>query len=97
MPKTKPTAHPTSDALQVDDEHTRRLANETVSQSQAAGNSLSLDRFIRISEVRHHTSLSTSTLYRKMREGTFPQQIDLGPNMVAWYESQVAAWMENPT
>lgn len=66
-------------------------------QPPSVGNCARLDRFIRISEVRHHTSLSTSTLYRKMRDGTFPQNRELGPNTVAWYESDVAAWMQNPT
>lgn len=43
------------------------------------------------------TSLGRSTLYEKMRRGLFPKQVALGENIVAWYESDVLAWMRNPT
>ena len=51
-------------------------------------------RFIKRPEVTYYTSLSTSELYRRMAEGTFPKQIRLGPKSVAWDESEVLAWCE---
>ena len=97
MPKNNPIDRRMSAELQAGDEKALVRPLGTVSPAQTTSNLVGLDRFIRIREVRHHTSLSTSTLYRKMRDGTFPQQIELGANTVAWYESEVAAWMQNPT
>lgn len=53
----------------------------------------SKDRLIRIAEVRHRTGLSTATIYRKMEEGSFPKQRKLSVHVVAWYESDVDAWV----
>lgn len=52
-----------------------------------------IDRFMRLAEVLHTTSLSRNTVYRRMREGTFPKQIRIGPNSVAWRQSDIATWM----
>lgn len=53
----------------------------------------SKDRLIRITEVRHRTGLSTATIYRKMEDGSFPKQRKLSVHVVAWYESDVNAWV----
>lgn len=51
-------------------------------------------RFIKQAEVRGHTTLSTSEIYRRIAAGTFPAPIKLGPKSVAWIESEVLAWCE---
>lgn len=51
------------------------------------------DRFMRIAEVTRITALSRNTIYKRMREGTFPKQVRLGPNSVAWLQSDISAWM----
>lgn len=51
------------------------------------------DRFLRLVEVMHITGLGRNTIYRRMREGTFPKQVRLGPNSVAWLQSDISAWM----
>ncbi|MBF8774450.1 helix-turn-helix transcriptional regulator [Pseudomonas juntendi] len=51
------------------------------------------DRFMRIGEVVRVTALSRNTIYKRMREGTFPKQVRLGPNSVAWLQSDISAWM----
>ncbi len=51
------------------------------------------DRFMRIAEVTRVTALSRNTIYKRMREGTFPKQVRLGPNSVAWLQSDISAWM----
>ncbi len=53
------------------------------------------DRFIRIKEVISVTGLARNTIYRRMREGTFPRQIRLGPNSVAWLQSAISEWMSS--
>ena len=53
----------------------------------------SIDRFMRLDEVLHTTGLSTATVYRRIKEGTFPKQIRIGPHSVAWRQSAIAKWM----
>ncbi|WP_329603249.1 AlpA family phage regulatory protein [Pseudomonas fulva] len=48
---------------------------------------------MRIGEVVRVTALSRNTIYKRMREGTFPKQVRLGPNSVAWLQSDISAWM----
>ena len=52
-------------------------------------------RFLRISEVIRRVGVSRPTIYRWMREGTFPKQIAIGANSVVWLESDVTKWMED--
>ena len=51
------------------------------------------DRLIRLKEVLRLTGLSRSSLYRKIRAGTFPESVELGERVVGWWESEVRAWM----
>lgn len=55
--------------------------------------SAATDRFMRIDEVISVTGLARNTIYRRMREGTFPRQVRLGPNSVAWLQSTISQWM----
>lgn len=41
--------------------------------------------------VEKVTGSSTSTLYRKVADGTFPAPVALGPRAVAWIDYEVAA------
>ena len=52
-------------------------------------------RFLRISEVLDRVGVSRPTIYRWMREGTFPKQIAIGANSVVWLESDITKWMED--
>lgn len=51
-------------------------------------------RFIKLTKVKEHATLSTSEIYRRIAAGTFPAQIVLGPKSVVWIESEVLAWCE---
>ena len=51
-------------------------------------------RFIKLTEVRSLTTLSTSEIYRRIAAGTFPAQIMLGPKSAVWIEAEVLAWCE---
>jgi prophage regulatory protein len=55
-----------------------------------------VDRYIRLPEVRHLTGLSKAQIYALISQGQFPKQIKLGSNNArasAWIESQVRQWM----
>lgn len=54
-----------------------------------------IDRFLRLEEVLHITGLGWNTVYRRMREGTFPQQVRIGPNSVAWRQSSIVQLMSD--
>lgn len=54
------------------------------------------DRILRIGTVLDRTGLTRSTLYRKIKAGEFPSQIQISSNCVGWRESAVAAWLGNP-
>ena len=51
------------------------------------------DRLIRLTEVLDLTGLSRSSLYRKKRAGDFPESVELGERVVAWWQSEVLEWM----
>ena len=50
-------------------------------------------RLLHLKEVINRTSLSRSSVYRQMDEGTFPKSVALGAR-VAWVESEVAEWID---
>lgn len=54
-------------------------------------------RFIKLTEVKSLTTLSTSEIYRRIAAGTFPAQITLGPKSVAWIEAEILAWCDAMT
>ncbi|WP_321961730.1 AlpA family transcriptional regulator [Paraburkholderia sp. J7] len=51
------------------------------------------ERLLRLPEVRARTGMGTTTVYRRMAEGTFPRPIPIGGNRVAWIESQIDTWI----
>jgi prophage regulatory protein len=50
-------------------------------------------KFIRLPAVMDRTGYSRPSIYRKMRRGEFPQNINLGGKAVAWTESSITEWM----
>ena len=52
-----------------------------------------MDQLLTRREVEHRVRLSRSSLYRKMREGSFPCPIQIGERAVRWQEAEVAAWI----
>ena len=51
------------------------------------------DRLLRRAEVEDRTGLSTSTIYRMMREGNFPVPLKISPKAVRWPASEIEAWL----
>jgi prophage regulatory protein len=54
-----------------------------------------LDRLLRREEVQKRCGLARTTIYRKMREGTFPTPLQVGTRAVRWPESETTAWLES--
>ena len=46
---------------------------------------------LRLPAVKARTGLSRSTIYQRVREGTFPRPINLGKRAVGWVESEITA------
>jgi prophage regulatory protein len=53
-------------------------------------------RMLRLSSVLERTGLSRSTLYRKIAQGTFPNQVHISERCVGWREHDVEQWLRNP-
>jgi prophage regulatory protein len=54
------------------------------------------DRIVRLKTVLARTSLSRSTIYRKIAEGTFPAQLKISSNGAGWHESEINRWITYP-
>lgn len=52
------------------------------------------DRFIRLAEVTEMVGLGKTMIYRKVREGSFPQPFKPGGAATRWSAREVAEWME---
>lgn len=55
---------------------------------------MSGDYYLDLVEVIQRVNLSKATIYRKVRSKTFPEQVTLSENRVAWLASEIDAWME---
>lgn len=53
----------------------------------------SINRILRLPDVKVRTGLSRSSIYAFIKDGKFPQHIALGARSVGWYESEVDAWI----
>ncbi|MEN9896542.1 MAG: hypothetical protein RLZZ66_191 [Pseudomonadota bacterium] len=50
-------------------------------------------KFIKIDNVLEMTAMSRTTLYQRIKDGDFPEQIKLGSRSSVWYEDAVLDWM----
>lgn len=46
-------------------------------------------------EVIEITSLSKPTIYKLINDGTFPKQLPIGLNRVAWLRREIHGWIED--
>ena len=51
------------------------------------------DRLLSLSEVKAIVSLGKGSIYRKMRQGTFPRSCKAGGCSTRWSEAEVHAWV----
>lgn len=54
------------------------------------------DNLLRLAEVMGRTGLSRTTIYNRMKAGTFPACLRISTGLIAWYQSDIDAWVENP-
>jgi len=47
---------------------------------------------VKLQQVRAESQKSTSTIYRDIRNGTFPAPIKIGPRAVAWTRDSLETW-----
>ncbi len=54
-----------------------------------------MTKVLRAKEVVLRTGLSRVTIWRRERDGDFPQRLDLGGGSVGWIEEEVEQWIES--
>jgi predicted DNA-binding transcriptional regulator AlpA len=52
---------------------------------------------MRRGEVERETGLSRSTIYQRIKAGTFPAPVHLGARSVGWRVSDIEAFLSSPT
>ncbi|HHB7052087.1 TPA: helix-turn-helix transcriptional regulator [Klebsiella pneumoniae] len=58
-------------------------------------NEIAGKRLIRVPEVLSRVGFSRTTLYERIKEGSFPDRVKIGLRSVAFVESEIDAWIEN--
>lgn len=56
-------------------------------------NTEGIDRLLRLPDVIRITGMGRNTVYTRIKEGTFPKQVKIGPKSVAWRQSEINQWM----
>ena len=52
-----------------------------------------VNSILRLPTVKNRTGLSRSSIYLRISQGVFPEQISLGGRAVGWVESEVEDWL----
>jgi len=52
-----------------------------------------MQTILRLPAVRARVSLGRSTIYQRVREGTFPPPVNLGKRAVGWQEVEIENWI----
>jgi prophage regulatory protein len=72
---------------------TKLAVAEYIQSTQAPPSVSTADRILRLPEVATMTGLSRSTIYLRVRQGTFPTPLSLGVRSVGWKDSQIRGWL----
>ena len=54
------------------------------------------DKILRMRTVLERTGLSRATIYRKMRDGTFPSKVQISEHCRGWHQSAINRWIADP-
>ena len=54
-----------------------------------------MPEMLRPPEVVARTGLSRTTIWRRVRAGTFPAPVELGANSIGWPADAVEAWLKS--
>ena len=52
-------------------------------------------KLMKLSEVLDETRMGKTKLYRLIKEGRFPRQVEHGDGSVVWARSKVDEWIDN--
>ena len=55
----------------------------------------SLNKVIKLNEVKQITTLSTASIYRQIKDKSFLKQIKLGERSSAWFYDEIIQWLED--
>lgn len=66
-------------------------------QDTIASSSNAEPAFYRLADVMRITSLSRSSIYRRIAAGEFPRQESLGGRATGWRPEALSAWVGNPS
>ena len=51
------------------------------------------DEMLRMPDVMSRVGLSRTSIWRRVRAGTFPAPIELGANSIGWPENAISEWI----
>ncbi|MDQ1831942.1 helix-turn-helix transcriptional regulator [Massilia scottii] len=51
-------------------------------------------KFLRLPAVIEMVGIQRTAIYERIKAGTFPKPISLGPRAVVWDSSEIAGWQE---
>ena len=66
-----------------------------IKNSDSSSSRLSLNKVIKLNEVKQITTLSTASIYRQIKDKSFPKQIKLGERSSAWFYDEIMQWLED--
>lgn len=49
-------------------------------------------KFLRLPAVIEMVGMKRATIYKRIKAGTFPEPVQIGPRAVAWDETALANW-----
>lgn len=52
-------------------------------------------KILRLKQVKEITGISRSSIYLRMKEGTFPQSLSLGPRAIGWSSTSIDQWVND--
>ncbi len=88
----------TTTAHEIKDGFPKSGAGSTPPRSAQAGTPTTTqpgEALLKIQAVLQRTSLSKSTLYAKIKEGTFPEPVRLGARCSRWKSSELDNWLSH--
>ena len=50
-------------------------------------------QLLKAAVVEDRTTLHRITIWRKVKDGTFPKPVSIGANRIAWRESDIEGWI----
>ncbi len=52
-------------------------------------------KFLRLPAVIELVGIKRTVIYERMKAGTFPKPVQIGPRAVAWDQEELAQWQQN--